>query len=339
MIDRLLIVGLGSIGSRHARIARLLLPKAQIGALRHKSYKIPENVEIDCCFTDINQAMHFLPQASVIANPATSHIAVALKLSDIGSHLLIEKPIAEKSAEVERLINLCQNKGLTLMTGYNLRFLPSQQKFKEFLLSGYIGNVFSVRCEVGHYLPYWRPQTDYKYTVSARKVLGGGVLLELSHEIDYLRWIFGEVEWVQGVMLQQSELEIDVEDTAHINMGFKSDFRKKPVVANISMDFIRFDPVRLCTVIGEQGSLRWNGLKGTVELFRQGSNEWETMFQDMTGINDTYINEWQNFLASIQGLAEPLVTGQDGLAVLKIIEAIRLSSKKGAMIKLHENSL
>ena len=58
---------------------------------------------------------------------------------------------------------------------------------------------------------------DYRKTVSAQKILGGGVLLELSHELDYLRWIFGDVEFVQAQLARQSELDIDVEDTAHIS--------------------------------------------------------------------------------------------------------------------------
>ena len=83
------------------------------------------------------------------------------------------------------------------MTAYNLRFLPSLQAYRERIQFGVIGKVLSVRCEIGQYLPSWRPGSDYRQAVSASRALGGGALLELSHEIDYLRWIFGEVAWVQ----------------------------------------------------------------------------------------------------------------------------------------------
>ena len=98
-----------------------------------------------------------------------------------------------------------------LAIGYNLRFLSSLQKFKSILDDKIIGDVWSVRSEVGQFLPSWRPNSDYRKGVSAQYALGGGVLLELSHDIDYLRWIFGEVAWVQAVLAQQSDLEIDVE--------------------------------------------------------------------------------------------------------------------------------
>ena len=77
-----------------------------------------------------------------------------------------------------------------------------------------------LRCEIGQYLPLWRPGSDYRLGVSANRALGGGVLLELSHELDYLRWIFGDVDWVQASLERQSALEIDVEDTAHLLLSF-----------------------------------------------------------------------------------------------------------------------
>ena len=63
-----------------------------------------------------------------------------------------------------------------------------------------VGKILSVRCEVGQFLPSWRPNIDYRESVSARKALGGGALLELSHEIDYLMWIFGDIDWVKATL-------------------------------------------------------------------------------------------------------------------------------------------
>jgi predicted dehydrogenase len=76
-------------------------------------------------------------------------------------------------------------------------FLPSLIEFKRQIFSEKLGKIYSIRAEIGQYLPGWRPESDYRICVSVQQKLGGGVLLELSHEIDYLSWIFGRVDWVK----------------------------------------------------------------------------------------------------------------------------------------------
>jgi predicted dehydrogenase len=112
------------------------------------------------------------------------------------------------------------------MVGYNLRFMKSLKKFREILKKNTIGKILSIRSEVGSYLPSWRPDSDYKKSVSAIKKLGGGVLLELSHDIDYLVWLFGNVKWVSSTIHRQSNLKIDTEDTAHITLCLSGVIKK-----------------------------------------------------------------------------------------------------------------
>lgn len=326
VIDRLLIVGHGSIGKRHLRIVRETLPRADIRVLRHQPCaEIPEFA--DGCFSTLAQACAFEPQAAVIANPAPFHLDTALALASVGCHLLVEKPLAHAASDVESLMSLVRARKLILQVGYNLRFLPSLERFRDRIFAGTgIGQVLSVRSEIGQYLPSWRVDVDYRQTVSARQALGGGVLLELSHELDYLRWIFGEVAWVSAWIGRQSMLEIDVEDTAHLTMGFVPDAAGRAPVAALSLDFIRHDTTRHCTVIGESGSLRWNGLTGEVEECPAGSGEWRQVFHHPHQRDDSYHAQWQQFLTSIETGAVPRVCGEDGMAVLAIAEAARASS-------------
>lgn len=339
MLERLLIVGLGSIGSRHARLARDLVPGVQIVALRHQSCQDPQSVGVDHCVTSMEEALKFCPQAAVIANPASFHLDVSLPLAMAGVHLLIEKPISRSTHGIAELIDVCREQGTTLMTGYNMRFLPSLQRFREFLKEKRCGRVLSVRAEVGQYLPSWRPGSDYRQNVSAKAALGGGVLLELSHEIDYLRWLFGEVEWVNATLLKQSGLEIDVEDTAHLTLGFAHVIGETPVIASLNMDFIRHDTARSCTVIGETGSLRWNALFGTVEIFEQNGRAWQTLFAHQSKRDDSYVAEWRNFLSCITNGGSPQISGDDGLAALRVIEAARHSSTTGAVASIKQEGM
>lgn len=325
LIERLLIVGHGSIGQRHLRIARALLADADIRVLRHQPCEsTPEYA--DGCMSSLDEALAFAPQAAVIASPATFHMLTAQPLAEAGVHLLVEKPLAASLEGVGQLLTTCAANKLVLMTAYNLRFLPSLQEYRRLIQSGCIGRVVSVRCEIGQYLPSWRPGSDYRRGVSASRALGGGALLELSHEIDYLRWIFGEVAWVKATLSKQSDLEIDVEDTAHLILGFDPDCDRRKLIANLVMDLVRRDTTRQCMAIGAQGSLRWNGLTGVVELFPPGGAEWETVFAHPLQRDESYTLEWQHFLECIRTGSAPMIDGRDGLAALSIIEAARLSA-------------
>lgn len=277
----------------------------------------------------MEEAILFAPQIAIIANPSTFHVHVAQELAHAGAHLLVEKPLSSSLEGVDNLIKTCKERESVLMIGYNLRFSPSLKRFRELLGEGIIGEFLSVRCEVGQYLPSWRPESDYRQGVTAKRELGGGALLELSHEIDYLRWIFGEVEWVRATLSQQSKLEIDVEDSAHLTMGFLPTKGERQLVGTLNLDFIRHDHTRTCTVIGEKGTLFWDGLTGDVDLFEAGTTSWKKLFNHQPQSDETYRAEWQDFVISIQEKKIPSVTGDDGLRVLEIIDAARISAPTG----------
>lgn len=331
MINRVLIVGLGSIGKRHLRLARELLPGADIRVLRHQPCnEIPEFA--NGCFFAIEDALAFLPHIAVIASPAPFHLATAQALAAAGVHLLIEKPLSTSADGVTQLLKTCKDQRTVLLTGYILRFLPSLQRFRALLDEAVIGKVLSVRCEIGQYLPSWRPESDYRQGVTANKALGGGALLELSHEIDYLRWIFGEVEWVTSSLSRQSGLEIDVEDSAHLILGFAPQAEGAQIIGTLNLDLIRHDTTRTCVAIGEKGSLRWDGLTGQVMVYRAGEKAWCELFRYQHQRDDSYQAEWQHLLACVSKSTVPLISGVDGLRVIEIIEAARRSATSGGRV-------
>jgi predicted dehydrogenase len=326
---KILIVGLGSIGLRHLAISRSLFPSNQIKSIGARVFDkwVREENKIKSEFD--KEISDFAPDIVAICSPSPSHISIAQFFVERGANLFIEKPISSDIFNLVKFIEKCSSSNRLLMVGYNLRYLNSLQEFRRHINEGLIGNPLSVRCEVGQYLPNWRQVEDYCESVTARSDLGGGVLLELSHEIDYLRWIFGEVDWVRATLLRQSELEIDVEDTVHMNIGFETITNGRQLIANLNMDFIRHDTTRRCTVIGDMGSIRWDGISGEVSLFQAGRKTWETLFAHDNGVEETYILEWQELISAIEGKRSPAVTGEDGLRVVEIIEAARLSSKSG----------
>lgn len=325
MICRALVVGLGSIGTRHLRLLRELLPDAEILVLRHSG--CADNVlHADRCTTSLTEACSFKPQVAIIASPAPFHLETAEALAEQGTHLLIEKPLADSAHSVDAFLRKCAQNSVYVQVGYNLRFLETLQTFRSALEAGQIGQIQSVRCEIGQYLPGWRPGKDYRKTVSARRELGGGVLLELSHEFDLLRWVFGEVDWVSSWNGNLGALEIDVEDCAYLNLGFSSG-----VVGNVCMDFLRHDTARCCTAIGELGTLRWDAVAGSVSLFSARSQSWEVLLESRPDRDATYYQQLKSFLALVSDEHEPnyAAKGEDGLAVLQLIEAAKKSALNG----------
>lgn len=334
LVKRILIVGHGSIGKRHLRIVRSCLPDADIRVLRHQPCgEIPELA--NGCFSSLADALAYSPELAVLANPAPLHLGIAQPLAEQGCHLLIEKPLADKPDEVRALLDAARARGIVLQVGYNLRFLPSLARFRDLIREKHAGRILSVRCEIGQYLPSWRPGTDYRQGVSARAELGGGVLLELSHELDYLRWIFGEVAWVNAWTGKLSDLDIDVEDTAHLTLGHVGQDQGAALVTSLSMDFIRHDTTRTCLAIGENGSLRWQATNGRIDYLSAGAGNWEAIFEHMPERDESYLAQWRHFLDCIATGRTPLVSGEEGFATLNVVAAARQSaSREGLRIPI-----
>ena len=331
-LKNILIVGLGSIGLKHLRIAREIFPESRIAVLRHKETdEIPEGA--DEVFFKLSHAIQFQPQIAIICSPASTHVEISRVLVGQGIHILIEKPISNEQKGLAGLNCEAVKNNCVLTVGYNLRFLPSLKKFKDLIGKNFVGDLYSVRSDAGQYLPSWR-QNDYRKTVSAQKILGGGVLLELSHELDYLRWVFGEVESVQAQLSRQSKLDIDVEDTAHIILKFKDNKNNTNLIASLNLDFIRHDRVRMCHAIGDKGSLRWNGLTGDVDLFESVKAEWKNIYKYEADQDESYKNEWLHFIECIKNKDCPNVSFLDGLKVLDIIDSIRIASSSGKKVKV-----
>jgi predicted dehydrogenase len=173
-INRVLIVGSGNIARRHLGILKELLPGAEF-ALHSRSAISPGNQDPKhLYFTDFKDSLAFAPQLAVVANPSSLHVETAIPLALNGAHLFIEKPLAITAGSTKDLIKAVETSGVKCAVGYNVRYLGSYPKLAGLLNERTIGDIYAIRCEVGQWLPSWRPGRDYRTTVSAQKALGGG---------------------------------------------------------------------------------------------------------------------------------------------------------------------
>jgi predicted dehydrogenase len=189
---------------------------------------------------------------------------------------------------------------------------------------------------VGQYLPSWRNNRDYKNTVSASRAKGGGVLRELSHEIDYLRWIFGDYVWVSARIGRLSNLDIDVEDTACLSLGLRNYGFEKELMGTLTLDFIRPDSRRNCIVVCEHGSLKWDGLAGTVSEFCSKAGIWVERCCYPNDISNSYAAQIADFLNDKEVQRADACDVHGGKAILQLIEAAEASGNShGRSIVLH----
>lgn len=247
------VIGLGNISNRHRKNLRRLYPQATIYALsasgRMPTEKIPD---ADIVVESIAELLEIELDWVIVASPAPYHLPHSLPFIQAKIPVLIEKPLSAELTDVKNLLLAQRQYSASVAVGYCLRFLPALQQVKEVLQTHKLGTLYQIKIEVGQYLPDWRPK-DYRTTVSASKALGGGALLELSHEIDYAHELFGELTLHSALLKSSQELGLEVEDSADILAS-----TQQGVPLYMHLDFLQREATRTCIIIGSQGKLAWD---------------------------------------------------------------------------------
>ncbi len=307
-----LVIGCGSIGERHIKNLLSLGQTVycydrEIGQMESMVTKYGVSV-LDF------KAKHIQVDAFVICTPPTFHLPFAREALEHGAHIFIEKPISHRLEGVDEVIAEAKRQGKVLQVGYQLRFHPGLKLVKKLLDEGRIGKLLSIRAEFGQYLPDWHPTEDYRNLYTAHRSAGGGILLDASHELDYVMWLVGsKVTEVHCIAGKLSSLDVDVEDTAEILLRFGNN-----VISNIHIDFVQRGYTRWCKLIGEEGTLFWNYLwEGEIQMTSPQKGFGTTRFTYVP--RDTYVKEMQHFIACVEGKAEPIVDGETAKSVLEVV--------------------
>jgi predicted dehydrogenase len=327
---KLLVVGCGSIGRRHAANAAAA---ATLGVF-------DANVDVArACAAltgatfhpNLDDAFAWKPQAVVVATPHRSHLDIAQRAIAAGADVLVEKPLSHRLDGVEEFLKAVDESGRRAFVVCNMRFHPGPAALRAALPR--VGKPLFARAHVGNYLPAMRPGRDYRELYAARRAEGGGVVLDAVHEIDYLSWLFGAVDRVACHAAKLSDLDLDVEDHALLALRHQTG-----VETSAELDYLRLRKSRGCEIIGTQGVLTWHSdgkdpERCSVRFFEAGAAEWESLVE--IGAVDTaqpYRDLMHAFLQEIerQG-ATALLSARDAASVLEVaLAALKSANERGS---------
>ena len=292
------VVGAGSIGSRHQRILKQL--GHQVSVVSANS----PNAE----FKSLSDALERQSFDYVVIASQTSqhfHDFSTLIRNKFKGQVLIEKPVFEKPHRLK------SNLFSFTAVGYNLRFHPAIIWLKDTLPK--LGQLSSANFYVGQYLPTWRPDTDYRRSSSAQDISGGGVLRDLSHELDLAQHLFGNWQRLTSIGGKFSDLEITTDDTFSILMS-----ATKCNVVSLHLNYLDQIKQRNITINGNNGTI-------SVDLVGNSARFNETEVKFSVSADDSYNAQ---HLAVIANDSQHICTLGDALKIVDTIEAIEIAAKK-----------
>jgi len=314
----ILVYGIGNISDRHRKNLKKILPNSVIIAVSSSGRnpkKKPENCDKFFQQCPFDQLPNF--DLAIIASPATFHLEHARIFISAGIPTFIEKPLSASSEDALELLHLQKTFKTPVFVDYCLRYHEVIVKLKNIVESGLLGKIFNIEINVGQYLPSWRENKNFNDSVSVSSFLGGGVLLELSHELDYCNWIFGETTLIHSSIRNLNELGIEVEEVADLFF-----INKKNQLISIHMDFLQKKPTRFCNLITEKGNLYCDIIGKKIELHNE--NSIEILYSNSSyDTNDMYISILKDFIESSESRNETLPTVIESLKVVELIEKIK----------------
>lgn len=327
---KFLVIGTGSIGKRHINNLSDLGYSCDAISLSGKAKieDIPKVVNL----VGLEEAIFGSEyQAVIIACETSKHVPLALRVAKSKKSLFIEKPLSDSLEGLLELTEHVSKNKLIVEIGFTLRNHPSLQFVRQYLANEQLGKIHYSRAIVGHDLRRWRTKSDHRNGYSATRQGGGGVLLDLSHEVDLLYWLFGEVTEVSAMESYDDSLDIETESCVHAQLAFKTG-----QLAQVSLDYLRQDYTRQLEIVGSYGTLYWD-FKTSKVIVAKTNGVLEQVYSIGTvyNRNDMFVAHTKLFAERVKGLKSPAISSlDDGIYVQKLLQAIRDSINTKQSIRI-----
>lgn len=299
-----LIIGLGSIARKHISVLQKNFPNIELHALRsNKNAQSLPGIKNHFSYEEID----FAPTFILICGPTHQHSDVIKNCLRYNCPLFIEKPLSHQSNTLTDLKALLDQKSIRTYVACNLRFLNCLQFVHDHLKKQNI-KVNEVNIYCGSDLSKWRKDADYRHSYSAHADQGGGVHLDLIHELDYTYWLFGSPEKTQRILKKNSTLEIDSFDYANYLLEYSN------FCVNIVLNYYRTDVKRSLEIVLENETLYIDLLKNEVRSLTKE----KVLFSSDQSILDTYTDQMNYFISKLNETKPYMNSFSEASDVLKI---------------------
>jgi predicted dehydrogenase len=301
---KILIIGLGSIAQKHIESIKKIDPFVILYALRSNSNSIKIHDIVDIYkLEDIPRDIDFI----LITNPTSLHAETILSALKFERPLFIEKPVFDTLFKKEEILKQLVEKNIKTYIGCNLRFHPALNFVKNLLNTKSV-KINEVNIYCGSYLPEWRPSQDYRKSYSSNKLLGGGVHLDLIHELDYAIWLFGKPIKSNSIKRKVSNLMIDTIDYTNYNLTY-SDFN-----VSIILNYYRNKPKRQIEIVFENEIILCDLLTSTITNINN-----DIIFKDEDfSFSKTYITQMNYFIENLKNDNIYMNNIKESFEILKI---------------------
>ena len=289
----ILVIGAGSIGERHIRVL-WNLGYTNIHVLRREFQELRD---IGSAFVTVHlsweEAIKINPFIAFICSPTSLHLEQTLLCINNGIHVFVEKPLTHNLDGIIQIKKALLGSGVYLQVGYMMRFHPLIQKIKEEILSKKYGELISIQSKWAEYLPDWHPWEDYRQSYAARKELGGGVALTLSHDIDLALFLADSfVKSTHITKSYNSKLEVDVESGADIILQFEN-----KTTANIHLNYYEKQKERFLKLVFDEASFHFDFFQSNLTI--NSTVKSEIIQLKNFDRNDLFISQTKYFLNQI----------------------------------------
>jgi predicted dehydrogenase len=324
MIRTVVVIGLGNIAKRHRANLKTIFDGVKVIAVSSSGRKVVESIEnADQIANDIEDVIVAKPDFVIVATPATFHAKHSIPLIEAGIPVLIEKPVSASVADALNIQNTACQRNVAVDIGYCLKYLPSTIYMKNLMDDDFLGNIYNISLEVGQYLPDWRIGTNFRKSVSASAGLGGGALLELSHEFDYAQWLFGDLKLKYAILRSTTELNLDVEEIADVLLETTTG-----AICSVHLDFLQKKPVRKCIVMGEMGRIEWDLIRNTI--WYDSNSDKKILYSDERwNKNQMYIDMVLDFANNLTVGCKQNSNLNESVKIISLIEEIKNSAQWG----------
>ena len=301
----ILIIGLGSMGKKHVDAIYALKQACTIYALRgmssRESYREVININ---SVGEIQNKIDFV----VVSNISSAHESTIMSVLDLDCPIFIEKPVLSDLKNASKISGKLNEKNILTYVACNLRFHPGLQFLKKYLNKKQ-PRINEVNIYCGSYLPDWRQGIDFRDSYSAKSEQGGGVHLDLIHELDYCIWIFGFPEKVISMKRDVSSLAINAIDNARFEFSYAN------FTAGINLNYYRRDPKRTLEIITSENSILLDLNSNKIQVLTSG----EILFEEPFEMKDTYIKQMGYFMEAINTNKQLVNDFDHAVRVLKLV--------------------